>query len=80
MRLCGEFARISRPRLLFDVLADLKEARRDLDQALSDGDDDRATEADQRIDELRDEWDRKLRLCTGLSWREIETAVEEALI
>jgi hypothetical protein len=38
------------------------------------------TEADERIDALRDEFDRKLRLCTGLSWKQFEEAQVECLL
>jgi hypothetical protein len=51
-----------RPRSLANVLDDLKEARRDYDDALSDHPthEDRATEAETRVEDLREEFDVRL--------------------
>jgi len=80
-------ARIAPPRLLCHVLADLKEAKRDEMDALADFDDpedadasDRAAEADQRLETLRDEFAARFREATGLTWREVEAAVSEAVL
>jgi hypothetical protein len=109
-----------RPRSLANVLLDLKEARRDYDDALAgicpdcrgDGGnssgfyfrsdhsvsedfsecpccegtgkltdaDDRATEADTRVDDLRDEFTARFHEATGLTWKQIEDAISEAVL
>lgn len=81
-----------RPRTLANVLLDLREARRDSQDALNeiarlpigaseaDDLDDRATEADQRLDDLRDEFAAMFQRATGLTWKQIETAIEEAVL
>jgi hypothetical protein len=74
------------PRTLANVLADLREARRDWEDALSDAErgdpdaDDRATEADNRIDELRSEFADRFRWQTGITWKQVEQAVSEAVL
>lgn len=73
------------PRLCGDVLADLQEAVRDLADALtaiaSDEDaDDRATEAEQRVERLRAEFDEQMVRSTGLSVEDIRKAYEGALL
>ncbi len=65
------------------MLLDLKEARRDWDQAISsddEGADDRASEADQRTDELRDEFASQFKAATGLTWKQVEEAIREAIL
>ena len=81
-----------RPRSLANVLLDLKEARRDWEQALSEGEaakpyskedsdaGDRMSEADTRIDDLRDEFAERFLEATGLTWKQIEEAVSEAVL
>jgi hypothetical protein len=74
---------LARPRTLAHVLLDLREARRDLDDALADDDpdaEDRATEADNRIDTLRDEFERQLKVATGLSVEQVRDAYSQALL
>jgi hypothetical protein len=70
-------------RTLADILRDLKEASRDWDAAL-DSDDadsgDRMSEADQRIDVLREEFSQCLEEATGLTWAQIDAAVSECLL
>lgn len=73
------------------VLADLRHANRDLSDAYADlrrleecsdahaEADDRATEAEQRIETLRDELDRKLRFA-GVTVEDLRVALAEALI
>jgi hypothetical protein len=71
------------PRTLAHVLLDLQEARRDWEAAVADDDDDaadRASEADARIDDLRDEFAALFQSATGLTVRQIETAISEALL
>lgn len=83
-----------RPRSLANVLLDLKEARRDLDQALTDAEcaaregnerlqaehGDRMSEADTRIDDLRDEFASRFVDATGLTWKQVELALQEAVL
>ncbi len=83
-----------RARSPANVLADLKEAKRDWEQALADaecaareGDErleaehgDRMSEADTRIDDLRDEFAARFVEATGLTWAQIETAMMEAVL
>jgi hypothetical protein len=85
---------VLRPRSLANVLLDLTDARRDWAQALADaeragreGDEqleaecgDRMSEADTRIDDLRGEFTQRFREATGLTWRQIEKAVEEMVL
>lgn len=85
-------ATIERPRNLAHVLLDLKEARRDWEQALQDAEraphyskeeeeaGDRMSEADRRIDDLRDEFASRFQAATGLTWKQVETAIEEAVL
>lgn len=80
-----------RPRTLANILLDLKEARRDWEQALSEAENaisrqaeddagDRMSEADTRIDDLRDEFSTRFLDVTGLTWKQIETAQSEMLL
>jgi hypothetical protein len=75
-----------RPRSLANVLLDLKEARRDWEQALADAErdepdaDDRMSEADTRIEDLREEFAERFVEATGLTWKQIEDAVAEAVL
>jgi hypothetical protein len=81
-----------RPRSLANVLLDLKEARRDWEQAIdeiarlpigvseADDADDRASEADTRVDDLRDEFTARFHEVTGLTWKQIEDAISEAVL
>jgi alkanesulfonate monooxygenase SsuD/methylene tetrahydromethanopterin reductase-like flavin-dependent oxidoreductase (luciferase family) len=82
-----------RPRSLANVLADLREARRDYDAAtneiavnacrhgfLNDDADDRASEADARTNALREEFASRFLAATGLTWKQIEDAVAEAVL
>jgi hypothetical protein len=80
-----------RPRSLAAVLADLKEARRDFDDALADIERyapgwhrataiDRADEAETRLDDLRAEFDARLIDTTGLTLNALMSARESALI
>jgi hypothetical protein len=85
-------ATIERPRTLAQVLLDLKEARRDWLTATNeiarlpigapeaDDLDDRATEADRRIDDLRDEFASRFLAATGLTWKQVETAIQDAVL
>jgi hypothetical protein len=79
-------AAIHRPRTLSAVLADLREARRDLDDALCDcangveDADDRATEANTRCDDLRDEFDGLFARLTGLTFAAINDAIVGAVL
>ena len=91
--MASHFATI-RPRSLANVLLDLREARRDWQQALGDagqaareGDErleaehgDRMSEADTRIDDLRDEFAERFVEATGLTWKQIETAIQDAVL
>ena len=86
-----------RPRSLANVLLDLKEARRDWEQALSEAErvatplseplcqeeieaSDRMSEADTRLDDLRDEFAERFLEATGLTWKQVEEAVSEAVL
>jgi ribosome recycling factor len=75
-----------RPRSLVNVLADIREAKRDLDDALADVErgeedgEDRANEAETRLEDLRDEFDVRFSETTGLTWKQLQTAVEEAVL
>lgn len=87
-------ATIERPRTLAHVLLDLKEAKRDWEQAAKDAEcagresnpriedeaGDRMTEADRRIDDLREEFASRFLAATGLTWKQVETAVEDAVL
>lgn len=71
------------PRSLANVLLDLKEARRDLtdaEQYLGKAAEDRAIEAEQRLDNLRDEFSAKFAAATGLTFRQVQDAVSEAVL
>lgn len=81
-------------RTLAHVLLDLREARSDWEQAAKDAEcadrennprleeeaGDRMSEADARLDELRDEFAERFQAATGLTWRQIEAAVSETLL
>lgn len=78
-----------RPRSLSNVLLDLKEAKRDYDVAvgaisaggfLHDDIQDRATEAETRVEDLREEFDVRLAESTGLTVEDFRAAYSEALI
>lgn len=72
-----------RPRSLANVLLDLKEAHDDWKQAVDDDDpdaQDRASEADTRVDDLRDEFFSRFHEATGLTWKQVEKAIEEAVL
>jgi hypothetical protein len=69
-----------RPRSLDNVLADVKEARRDYDDALADKHEDRATEAETRLDDLREEFETRLLDATGLTFETLIKAREECLL
>lgn len=69
-----------RPRSLSNVLLDLKEAKRDYDDALGDEHEDRATEAETRFTDLQTEFDVRLAESTGLSVDDFRAAYSEALI
>jgi hypothetical protein len=72
-----------RPRSLANVLLDLKEAIRDWRDAVDSDDpdaDDRATEAETRLEDLREEFAAKLVDCTGLTAEQMRDAYAEALI
>ena len=87
-------ATIAPPRTLAHVLRELTEAVDDLTEAESsvqhalaiedacavDEFSDRATEADQRIDALREEFSTRFQEATGLTWKQIETAISEAVL
>jgi hypothetical protein len=82
------------PRTLANVVIDLREARSDWEEAIASaehatatGDDnaadefgDRATEADDRIDALREEFAERFVAATGLTWKQIEAAISEAVL
>lgn len=86
------FQPATRPRTLSNVIDDLREARSDQMQALddlrcaqddtgaSDDADDRVTEADTRVDDLRAEFETRFEEVTGLTWKQVEAAVEEAVL
>jgi len=77
-------ATIAPQRTLPAILADLKHARRDwLDALAAAGKpdaEDRANEADQRIDDLRAEFAERFEMATGLTWKAIASAVAEAIL
>lgn len=87
-------ATIAPLRTLANVLLDLKEAQRDWQQANDDADcadresnprlekeaQDRATEADNRVDALRDEFASRFQSATGLTWKQIEAAVGDGVL
>ena len=70
-------------RSLANVLADIEEAHRDFNDALmaEDADaEDRTTEAETRLDDLRDEFAAKFIECTGLKLGDVLFARERALL
>jgi hypothetical protein len=74
---------IARPRRLDTVLADLREAVRDYHDALAAKDpdaEDRATEADSRVETLRTEFEGGFQAETGLTIEQLRQAFEGALI
>jgi phosphate uptake regulator len=78
--MASHYALPIRPRSLANVLSDLKEAHDDAIQAQSDGDDDRFGEAETRVDDLRDEFAERFVETTGLTWKQIEAAISEAVL
>lgn len=82
------------PRTIASVLLDLHYARQDWDQAVEafyragteqdasaeDAASDRIGEADQRIDELRDEFKALFASATGIAWERVETALDAGLL
>jgi hypothetical protein len=82
------------PRTLANVLLDLKEARSDWDQAdrdaacagregnrrLEEEAGDRMSEADDRTDALREEFATMFVAATGLTWKQIEAAIDGCLL
>lgn len=79
-------ATIARPRTLAHVLLDLKEARDDLDMAnvsmlaCEPDAEDRANEAETRLEDLRTDFDVRLAEATGLTVEQLRAAYAEALI
>jgi hypothetical protein len=74
-----------RARSLRNVLDDLREARRDYDAFTSDrairrDADDRATEAETRLEDLREEFERRLTDATGLTFEQLLKCREECLV
>jgi hypothetical protein len=85
--MASHFAPAIRARSLSNVLKDLKEAHRDLHNAIADFDDpedsdvdDRCAEAETRVYDLREEFAERFVETTGLTWRDIETAISEAVL
>lgn len=80
------FQPATRPRTLANVLLDLREARDDWHEACAAAEreepdaDDRATEADTRVDDLREEFAERFQEATGLTWKQVEDAIEEAVL
>lgn len=76
-------ATIAPPRTLAQVLAELAEAHRDYTDALAANDadaEDRADEAEQRIEELRADFNDRFRWVTGMSVEALMKARESALL
>ena len=72
-----------RARSLANVLADLWEAKDDWRMAVEADDPDaadRATEADTRVDDLTEEFYERFRDATGLTWKQVEQAISEAVL
>jgi hypothetical protein len=84
-----------RPRSLANVLADIREAAEDYTNAIRDLEearpgtrseaeaDDRATEADQRWEALREEANERLAAllrAEGVTWAQVQRAQQEALL
>jgi ribosome recycling factor len=72
-----------RARSLTNVLTDLRHARRDWEQALHDRSadaEDRATEAETRLEDLRDEFWLKFTEATGLTVEALMKAREDCLL
>lgn len=75
-----------RPRSLANVLADLKEAHGDWIDACGaiarneEDAADRAAEAETREEDLRQEFAERFVEATGLTWKQIETAISEAIL
>lgn len=82
----NRLATIERPRTLAHVLLDLREARDDWLEACAAAEreepdaDDRASEADTRVDDLRDEFAARFQDATGLTWKQVEQAISEAVL
>jgi hypothetical protein len=74
---------IIRPRTCATILSDIEEARRDYDDALTAEDadaEDRTTEAETRLDDLRDEFAERFEEACGLKLRDVLFAREQALL
>ena len=82
-----------RPRTCATILSDIEEARRDYDDAVEElrnatlgmaygnqDADDRATEAETRLDDLRDEFAERFEEACGLKLGDVLFAREQALI
>ena len=75
-----------RPRSLANVLADIREARQDLDLANASllacepDADDRYTEAETRLEDLREEFDARFAETNGLTIADLWKAREEAML
>ena len=72
-----------RPRTCATILSDIEEARRDYDDALTAEDadaEDRATEAETRLDDLRDEFAERFEEACGLKLGDVLFARERALL
>jgi hypothetical protein len=75
-----------RARSLANILCDLREARDDWHEACAAAEreepdaDDRASEADTRVDDLRDEFAERFHEATGLTWKQIEAAIQAAVL
>jgi predicted ATPase len=70
-------------RNLANVLLELRQARRDWADAIeaTDADaEDRASEADQRTDDLRQEFADRFVAATGLTWKTIEEAIGDTTL
>jgi hypothetical protein len=75
-----------RPRSLANVLADLREAKDDYGEALAAVErqepdaDDRASEAETRCEDLFDEFVATFVDATGMTFKDLQRAVEEAVL
>ena len=78
--MASHFAPAARPRSLANVLADLREARDDLDAAFADKHQDRISEAETRLSDLQDDLADRFQDVTGLTIEEWRKAFAEALI
>lgn len=75
-----------RPRSLVNVLADIREARGDLDAAnasllaCEEDAEDRYTEAETRLEDLREEFETRFAETSGLTLADLWKAREEAVL